>query len=89
MAEQRSDQPTHWLTQIHVYDGGLTERFVMDSHYLPAAEAQQSRILRLRENNIAYDSGPGWVTYREDRPHMHPELRCSVRLEWADHKPED
>ena len=88
MAEQRSDQPTHWLTQTRTYDDGYNRRHVSASHHLTAVEAQESRVRRLKDSGIRHASGPGWVSYREDQPGIPADLRCDIRLEWTDSNPE-
>ncbi|MFF0822504.1 hypothetical protein ACFYUR_19245 [Micromonospora haikouensis] len=87
MTTEPAEQPTYWLTTTRTHDDGYTERFVQPAQHLTAAEAQKFRIRRLRDARTPYQSGPGWVTYREDW--LPVDLRCEVRLEWADSNPED
>lgn len=87
MATAAESTPTHWLTNTRTCDDGYTTRNVWPSHHLTADEAQESRIARLRESGIPYTSGPGWVSYREDKKPA--DLKCDVRLEWTDSNPED
>lgn len=71
----------HRLVHTLTYQDGLFRRHESTSRF-PAAEAQRSRVARLRESGIPFKSGPGWVEYREEPPrHVEP---VTVRLEWVD-----